>query len=383
MVCVLAVGAVAVRAHDGGAPARWTDQRTEQVGPWRVAREAFAVDDRRTGGPRVLLPNSAGCFTGFGAGGLSGGYWFASGACTTIGVVEPAGAGDDAVLAVGSEYEGAYLAVTGHHVLGNRHGTPEDWRQVAGIAPGAGPGPGDGGGPVPLTIAGPGYVAVGQRDGRAVAWLSTDGKSWRTVVLPPPPGATETHVTAVAEAPAAPLVAIGTSTGPNATSQVTAWVSTDDGRSWRPHPVPGLDGAPQVRVLLNDGRRFFALGGTSGDVRAPALVLTSTDGRTWQRDDTAATAGVRMIRAATSLPGGEMLAVAGSGEGRNTGDNRECASAWLVTRPSGEWTREDLGCAGVPTVVAGLASGPIVAVHGTTLFLRQPHLAPPPEQSVW
>jgi hypothetical protein len=122
---------------------------------------------------------------------------------------------------------------------------------------------------------------------------------------------------------------------------------------------------------VHDGERFVALGGANGDVRGPALVLTSTDGRTWRQDD--AGADTRMITAATVLPGGDLLAVSSTGEERESdesGGTRECASAWLATR-DGRWTSEDLGCHGVPTSLAVLADGRVAAVHWTTLFLRK------------
>ncbi|GAA1862408.1 exo-alpha-sialidase [Asanoa iriomotensis] len=204
-----------------------------------------------------------------------------------------------------------------------------------------------------------------------MAWWSTDGDTWRPVTLPAPAGTRSTTVTAVAGAPDGRLVAVGTTARADEHYVVAAWESSDGGRSWRHRAIPDLGGQPQLWALVHDGHRFVALGGADGDVRGAALVLTSTDGRSWQRDDTAAEADARMIRTAVALPNGDLLAVTSTGEearSDESGGTRECASAWRSSQQT--WTREDLGCHGVPTSLTVLADGRIAAVHWTTLFLR-------------
>ncbi|SNT55468.1 hypothetical protein SAMN05421812_109223 [Asanoa hainanensis] len=128
------------------------------------------------------------------------------------------------------------------------------------------------------------------------------------------------------------------------------------------------------RAVVHDGRRFVALGGTDGDVRGSALVLTSADGEVWQRDDAAAEADARMLTAATVLLDGRLLAVSSTGEeseSDQSGGTRECAAAWLVTNDA-RWTREELGCDGVPTSMGRLTDSRIAAVYWTTLFVRGP-----------
>jgi len=387
-VLAVAVGGAAL-VRDGATGRR--PDRIDGDGPWRVVRQAFEVKSEWMGGPQVIVADPEACFTGFGRDGLSTAYWVGEGECTTARVVSPKPftGGDslpsedrNSIMTAVPARNGGYLALTRHTYHGDAYaystavlhgdGTPDGWRTVARFEAGENEdSKASHIGPQSLAVTKNGYVAVGRHNERALAWLSDYGTTWRPVNLPPAEGASSTSVTSVAAAPDGRLVAMGTSARPNEPYTLKSWVSKDGGRTWRHGTVPDIGGSPQVHALLHDGKRFVALGGTDGDIRGPALVLTSTDGRTWQQDD--AGTDTRMITAATVVPGEGLLAVSSTGEERESdesGGTRECASAWLATR-DGTWTGVDLGCHGVPTSLAVLADGRVAAVHWTTLFLRK------------
>ncbi|MEV4621396.1 hypothetical protein AB0J74_22145 [Asanoa sp. NPDC049573] len=398
MGAAVAVLAVAVGAawlvRDGAARGR--PDRADGVGDWRVVHDAFAVDDDWMGGPQLLVADPDGCYVGFGRDGLSTGYWAGEGDCLRSTVVTPqrftggdgiGGEDRNSVLSAVPAHGGGYLAITRHTFHGDAYayetaivrgdGAPGGWRTVAQFDADAGEDPfASHVGPLALAATEEGYVAVGRHNDRPLAWLSTDGQRWRAVDLPTPPGARSTGVDAVAAAPDGRLVAVGTSARRDAHYTILSWLSADGGRTWRRGTVPDPGGDPQLPVLVHDGRRFVALGGANGDVRGPALVLTSADGTSWQREETDA----RMLTSATVLPGGTVVAVSSTGETRDTdetGGTRECAAAWLRS-PGGSWSREELGCDGVPTSLTPLHDGRVAAVHWTTLFVRR---APTPAGS--
>ncbi|GIF45953.1 BNR repeat protein [Asanoa ferruginea] len=385
-VLAVVVGA-AWLARDGATRGR--PDRADGVGNWRAVHSAFAVDDDWMGGPQVLVADPDGCYAGFGRDGLSTGYWVGEGDCLRSTVVTPKrftggdslpGEDRNSVLSAVPAHGGGYLAITKHTFHGDAYayntailrgdGTPDGWRTVAQFDADKGEDPfASHVGPLSLAATETGYVAVGRHNDRTLAWLSTNGEQWRAVDLPTPPRARSTGVNSVAAAPDGRLVAIGTSAERDQHYTVVTWVSTDGGRKWRLATVPDLGGDPQLAVLLHDGHRFVALGGADGDIRGAALVLTSADGTAWQREDPDA----RMLTAATALPDGTVVAVGSTGEERDSdeaGGTRECAAAWLRS-DAGTWTREELGCDGVPTSLVRLRDGRVAAVHWTTLFVRR------------
>jgi hypothetical protein len=61
-----------------------------------------------------------------------------------------------------------------------------------------------------------GFVSVGSHNGQPAAWITTDGRSWKTIVMPPPNGTTAAALQQVAVS-GNRVVALGqatTGTGP-------------------------------------------------------------------------------------------------------------------------------------------------------------------------
>ncbi len=94
-----------------------------------------------------------------------------------------------------------------------------------------------------------GFVSVGSHDGQPAVWTTTDGRSWKTIVVPPPDGATTAMLEqvaingnrVVALGQAAPTNGAAAGTGPGAFP--FAELSVDGGASWQqvPFTSPGPD----------------------------------------------------------------------------------------------------------------------------------------------
>jgi hypothetical protein len=112
-------------------------------------------------------------------------------------------------------------------------------------------------------------------------------------------------------------------------------------------------------------------------------VLRSADGIHWRRDTSVDLTGARAFDAATVLPVGALLAVASTGttgpkprDVRGTPGwsvNTACAAAWIEY--GGAWSREDIGCHGVPEALLLRPDGRVLAARGSYLFVR-PAAAP-------
>ncbi|HYN95907.1 MAG TPA: hypothetical protein VES42_18840 [Pilimelia sp.] len=354
-------------------------------GPWQAYPGAFAPAAAWQDGARVLVPDPGGCYLALGeatvARWVRSAYWRASGDCTQpVNVTSPPPPPGEVlpnndrtgVVAAVPAHGGGYLVVTRHRFANDAfaydsavlHGSPErGWRWVADFStdtPRA-----SHIGPVALAAVAGGYVAVGGHDGTAVVWTSPDGADWREQPLPVPAGGGAT-VTGLTTGTDGRLVAVGTS-GDDAGRHPVGWFSGDGGSTWRLARMPRTGGFPQLSSVVHTGAGYVAVGGVAGNDRAAALVLTSRDGRRWERDDAAARVGARRLTAATATPDGVVYAV--SGDGVNAASpNDQCARAWRLA--AGRWTGEDLACHGIPTALAPLAGGGVAAVHWGTLFLR-------------
>ena len=358
-------------------------------GPWRAYPEAFVARGGYLSGPRVLVADPHGCFAGFGqdqgALGIGPAYWVAAGDCThptnvtrtrpPIGDALPT---DDrtSVTAAIPAHGGGFLAVIQHRYFGDAYaydsvilrGTPTGgWRTVAEFSTDT---PRSSHiGPNGLVAVERGYVAVGNREQQPVAWISRDGSSWSEVALPLPSGSREAYVGSIVAGPDGRLVAVGRHAFRGETAGSAAWLSTDDGATWRLAEMPSVTGSPRLHSVVRTGRRYLALGAVDGNLGSPALVLASADGSRWEVDHAAARAGVPYLGTAVATPDGIVYAVSAMGRGSD-GPDRLCATAWRLA--AGAWTAEPMGCHGLPTSMVALAGGRIAAVYSHTLYLRSP-----------
>ncbi len=102
-----------------------------------------------------------------------------------------------------------------------------------------------------------GFVSVGSHDGRPAVWTTTDGRSWRTIVLPLPSGATTAVLQQVA-VKGSRVVALGQQTIAGATMPL-AELSVDGGATFKPVPLAlGLSAATRLPSI--GWRGAFAVG---------------------------------------------------------------------------------------------------------------------------
>lgn len=176
-------------------------------------------------------------------------------------------ANDDVVVAVGWDWErdrGALATLYSHDGLEWEPG--EGFPEVEEFGPSA-------------AVAGSvnGFVAVATRNGsvpnRPVVAFSSDGSDWEDVDVQDLPASEVSWLSDVVAGPDGFVIVADVEEG------AVAWFSTD-GRTWAETDLPAVDG--QVTVATN-GSEWMAVGGElefEGDV-GPALIFTSVDGLRW------------------------------------------------------------------------------------------------------
>ncbi len=133
-----------------------------------------------------------------------------------------------------------------------------------------------------------GFVSAGSHDGQPAFWTTTDGRSWKTIVLPPPDGAATAVLEqvaingnrVVALGHAAPANGAPAGTGPGAFP--FAELSVDGGTSWQqvPFSSPGPDIA--FTALTADSAGFTATGLFGPPGQQGVAVWTSATGVSWK-----------------------------------------------------------------------------------------------------
>jgi hypothetical protein len=124
-----------------------------------------------------------------------------------------------------------------------------------------------------------GFVSAGSHDGQPAVWTTTDGRSWTTIVLPAPPGASGAVLRQIA-VNGNRIAALGQETTA-AGSAAFAEVSADGGASWTqvPFPAPGPD--MTFTALTADAAGFTAAGQFGEPGQQQAAIWTSAGGTTW------------------------------------------------------------------------------------------------------
>jgi len=125
-----------------------------------------------------------------------------------------------------------------------------------------------------------GFISAGSHGGQPAVWASRDGRSWTTIVLPVPAGATSAVLQQVAVS-GRQVTALGqemTAAGPAPLAELSA----DAGATWRQVPFPSPGRAGTVFTALAAGAGGFAAAGLYGPAgqQAPA-VWTSAAGARW------------------------------------------------------------------------------------------------------
>jgi hypothetical protein len=124
-----------------------------------------------------------------------------------------------------------------------------------------------------------GFVSVGSHDGKPAVWTTTDGRSWTTIVLPVPSGASSAVLQQVAinGDRVAALGQEATAAG----SVPFAELSVNGGASWSQVPFPAA-GPDTTFTALTAGSGGFVAAGQFGQAgQLQVAVWTSADGTTW------------------------------------------------------------------------------------------------------
>lgn len=173
-----------------------------------------------------------------------------------------------------------------------------------------------------------GFVSVGSHDGHPAAWVTTDGTTWRTIVLSAPDNAQLNQVAVTGSR----VVATGGSDGQGARAAAFAVSSHDGGATWQQQvlrlPEPGT-----VVTALAAGNRGFVAAGQYGKAaaRQQVVVWVLAAGRdTWTQAHISGITGAGMRT--------HEITALGASEGAMTGigpvapeANRQAA---VVTLPS-------------------------------------------------
>jgi hypothetical protein len=137
-----------------------------------------------------------------------------------------------------------------------------------------------------------GFVSVGSHNSQPAVWTTTDGRAWKTIVLPPPAGASAgalqqvaisgNRVVALGQGTIGKGPAVGSATGTEPGAVPFAELSTDGGATWQQIPFSSPGPYTSFTALTADATGFTAAGlfGQPGQ-QAVALWASST-GASWK-----------------------------------------------------------------------------------------------------
>ncbi len=125
-----------------------------------------------------------------------------------------------------------------------------------------------------------GFVSAGSHESKPAIWTTTDGRSWRTIVLPVPAGAA-TGVLQQVAINGNRVVALGQATTAAGTVIPFAEVSADGGTNWQQAAFssPGPD--TSFTALTADAAGFTAAGLFGAPGQQNVAVWTSASGASW------------------------------------------------------------------------------------------------------
>jgi hypothetical protein len=148
-----------------------------------------------------------------------------------------------------------------------------------------------------------GFVSAGSHDSQPAFWTTADGRSWKTIVLPPPDGAATAVFQqiaingnrVVALGHAAPRNGAPAGTGPGAFP--FAELSVDGGATWQqvPFSSPGPDTV--FTALTADSAGFTAAGLFGPPGQQDVAVWTSATGASWKPSQSSGGSGAWQIDA--------------------------------------------------------------------------------------
>jgi hypothetical protein len=127
-----------------------------------------------------------------------------------------------------------------------------------------------------------GFVSVGSHQGKPAVWVTSNGRVWRTIVLPLPAGAPGAQLNQIAVS-GSRVVATGGPAITGAPTRAFAEFSADGGMTWREIPL-GLPAADTTVTALTASTRGFAAAGQYGGTgQQKVVVWTLGAGNAWTR----------------------------------------------------------------------------------------------------
>jgi hypothetical protein len=127
-----------------------------------------------------------------------------------------------------------------------------------------------------------GFVSVGSHNGQPAVWVTADGRSWRTIVLPVPAGATAGVLQQIAIR-GNRVAALGQAIAAGGRTVPMAELSTDGGKTWRQVPFSAAAPDTAFTALTAGGRGFTAAGQSGPAGQRQVAVWTSADGTRWSQ----------------------------------------------------------------------------------------------------
>jgi len=137
-----------------------------------------------------------------------------------------------------------------------------------------------------------GFVSAGSHDGQPAVWMTTDGRAWKTIVLPPPAGASAAalqqiaingdRVVALGTATmgTGPAVGSATATGPGTVP--FAELSTDGGATWQQVPFSSPGRYTSFTALTANASGFTAAGLFGQPGQQDVALWASANGTNWK-----------------------------------------------------------------------------------------------------
>jgi hypothetical protein len=159
-----------------------------------------------------------------------------------------------------------------------------------------------------VAAAAHGFVAVGSHDGKPAAWTTSNGRSWTTVVLPRPAGASSAVLQQIA-IKGSRMVALGQATTAGGVVPFAA-TSVDGGARWVQVPFASPGPGTAFTALIASSRGFTAVGQYGLTGQASPVAWTSASGTAWTRTQLSGLTGAYRITAL--VPAGPAATAIGS-----------------------------------------------------------------------
>jgi hypothetical protein len=137
-----------------------------------------------------------------------------------------------------------------------------------------------------------GFVSVGSHNSQPAVWTTTNGRAWKTIVLPPPAGASAgalqqvaingDRVVALGQATIGKGPAIGSAAGTEPGAVPFAELSTDGGATWQQVPFSSPGPYTSFTALTADAAGFTAAGLFGQPGQQDVALWASATGGSWK-----------------------------------------------------------------------------------------------------